>query len=335
MPAVPARLPLATTPTPLQPMDRLGAALGFRPGMLWVKRDDLTGLGGGGNKARKLEFLVADAIGRGADVLVTGGAAQSNHVRMTGAAAHVAGLDCVAVLGGHAPASGEGTTPEGNLLLDRLFGIDIVWAGEDETYIIEQTLAETTMRLQTEGRSPYEIPLGGASPTGTLGYVVAANEIAGHAPLGSIVYTATGTGGTQAGLTVGFGHHDRVRGVDVGAIPEIAERIDELIPAVASCAHRPLPPGCLTLDRSQVGEGYGARTEAAREAILLAARTEGLVLDPVYTGKALAGLIADRRSGRLPADQPTVFLHTGGFPALFSTRYAGWLAETGAGDPHG
>ncbi len=312
-------------PTPLQEMARLGAALGFAPGALWVKRDDLTGLAGGGNKARKLEFLVADALAQGCDTLVTGGAAQSNHVSMTGAAAAIAGLGCVAVLGGERPDHAEG-----NVILDRLFGMDLVWAGRYEAFQIEQKLAETCLRLSSEGRRPYEIPLGGASPIGTLGYVQAAAEIAAEAPLGSVIYTATGTGGTQAGLVVGFGSHERVRGVDVGAIPGIAERIDELIPAVSALAHQPMPAGRTQLDTSQVGNGYGARTDAAREAIQLAARLEGLVLDPVYSGKALAGLIADRRNGRLPPDQPTVFLHTGGLPSLFVARYADWVIGEGA-----
>ncbi len=313
---------LAHAPTPLEPMRRLGQILGFDRDMLWVKRDDLTGLAGGGNKARKLEYLVADALAQGCDTLVTGGAAQSNHVRMTAAAARVAGLACVAVLGGVAP-----DRDEGNLVLDRLFDLEIVWVGGYDAFELEQVLAETAMRLRSEGRKPYEIPLGGASPIGTLGYVDAADELAGHAPSGSVVYTATGTGGTQAGLVVGFGHHSRVHGVDVGAIPDVADRIMAIIPEVASLTGRPWPDGALELDTSQIGRGYGAHTDAAREALTLAARHEGLVLDPVYAGKALAGLVADRRSGRLPADQPVVFLHTGGLPSVFTARVADWLRD--------
>lgn len=179
--------------------------------------------------------------------------------------------------------------------------------------------------VDRRGPPPYEIPLGGANEVGTLGYVVAAAELAAQAPLGSVVYTASGTGGTQAGLVVGFGHHDRVRGIDVGALGDLAERIEALIPGVASRAGRPFPAGRLHLDGSQMGEGYGMPTEAAREAVELAARLEGLLLDPVYTAKAMAGLIADRRAGRLPADQPTVFLHTGGLPALFTEDARFWL----------
>jgi len=319
------RFPLAGAPTPLHAIDRVGADLGFAPGRLLIKRDDLTTLTGGGNKARKLEYLVADAIARGCDTLVTGGAAQSNHVRMTGAAARVAGLRCTAVLGGSPPAAGE--VDEGNLVLDRLFGIDIVWAGTYDAFHLEQMIVETTMRLDAEGRRPYEIPLGGACPIGTLGYVAAADELAAEMPAGAIVYAATGTGGTHAGLVVGFGHHGRVRGIDVGAIPDVDERIDAIIPATCSLAGRALPTGHLQLDRSHIGSGYGSHTEAAREAIELLARREGIVLDPVYSGKAFAGLIADARAGRIGADQPVIFLHTGGLPSLFTTRVAGWLGE--------
>lgn len=315
----PRALALAATPTPLQPLDRLGAALGLGPGQLHVKRDDLTGLAGGGNKARKLAYLVAEALEQGCDTLVTGGAAQSNHVRMTAAAARVAGLECTAVLGGRAPDHDEG-----NLVLDRLFGADLVWVGGYDAYEIERVLAETTLRLAEAGRSPYEIPLGGATPLGSYGYVVAADELAHQAPAGSIVYTATGTGGTQAGLVVGFGHHGRVRGVDVGAIPDVAERIEALVPAVASLAGRPQPDGRLQLDTGHIGARYGDLTDDAMAALELAARLEGLVLDPVYSGKAMAALVADARAGLL-ADQPVTFLHTGGLPSIFTRDVAARL----------
>jgi D-cysteine desulfhydrase len=303
-------------------MARLGRELGFDDGVLWVKRDDLTGLAGGGNKARKLEYLVADALAHGCDTLVTGGAAQSNHVRMTAAAACTVGLTCVAVLGGEPPDA-----PDGNLLLDHLLGAELEWAGRYDADVLETVMAETTLRLRAEGRHPYEVPLGGASDVGTMGYVRAAAEIAAEAPLGSVVYTATGTGGTQAGLVVGFGNHARVRGVDVGAMPDVAERVAALVAATASLAHRPLPSGRLQLDVTRVGDGYGSPTEEGREAIERSARLEGLLLDPVYSAKAMAGLVADRRSGLLRRDQPTVFLHTGGLPSLFADRHRDWLAR--------
>jgi D-cysteine desulfhydrase len=301
-------------------MARLGAVLGFAPGALWVKRDDLTGLAGGGNKARKLEYLVGDALAQRCDTLLTGGAAQSNHVRMTAAAACIAGLACIAVLGGSEPDGYDG-----NLVLDRLYGAELEWAGTYDAELIETMMAETCVRLAADGRRPYEVPLGGASDVGTLGYVVAAGEILSEAPIGSIVYTAVGTGGTHAGLVVGFGHHQRVRGVDVGAIDGVDARISSLVAATASLAHRPMPDGRLRLDRSHIGRGYGVPTDAGREAIELAARLEGLLLDPVYSGKAMAALVADRRAGVLKPDQPVVFVHTGGLPSLFADRYRSWL----------
>jgi D-cysteine desulfhydrase len=322
MAALPERFCLAGLPTALQPLPRLGHALGFAHDALWAKRDDLTALAGGGNKARKLEFLVAEAKALGCEVLVTGGAPQSNHVRMTAAAAGMADLECVAVLGGPPPPP---DSYEGNLVLDALLGVEPVWVGEYEAVAIERVLAETTERLRLDGRRPYEIPLGGASPLGCLGYVLGAEELTGQAPVGALVYAAAGTGGTHAGLAVGLGDLDRVRSVDVGAVPGVSDRIVDLIPAVASLAGRPDPTGNLHLDASQIGAGYGARTDACREAIELAARHEGLLVDPVYSGKALAGLIADRRSGRISADQPVVFLHTGGLPTLFVRRYRDWL----------
>jgi len=319
--AHPERLELAALPTPLLPLARLGATLGFAPEMLWVKRDDLTALAGGGNKARKLEYLVADAVANGADTLVTAGAAQSNHVRTTAAAACQAGLRCVAVLGGRV-----GDTPEGNLLLDELLGLEPVWVAGYDAHSVERMLADTTHRLLTEGARPYEIPLGGASAVGSRGYVHAARELMSEMPSDAVVYAATGTGGTQAGLAVGFGSNDRVRGVDVGAIPDVRQRIDKLIPAIAQLEGLSLPGGEVHLDATQIGEAYGTFTEPGREALRLAAATEGLILDPVYSGKAMAGLIADRRADRLPANMPVVFLHTGGFPSVFTQRVASWIS---------
>jgi 1-aminocyclopropane-1-carboxylate deaminase/D-cysteine desulfhydrase-like pyridoxal-dependent ACC family enzyme len=317
----PSPLPLALCPTPIHPLDRLGAHLGFAPGALLVKRDDLTGLAGGGNKARKLAYLVADAQAQGCDMLVTAGAAQSNHVRLTAAAGRLAGLDVVGVLGGDRPVRDEG-----NQVLSRLFGLEPIWVGAYDAYHLEEVLAETIVRLWGEGRRPYEIPLGGANAVGTLGYVAAADELAGEA-VGATIYTATGTGGTHAGLVVGFGHHGRVRGVDVGAVPDIAARVDHLVMATTTLAGRAVPDGRLQLDHSQIGPGYAVGTDAAREAIELAARIEGLVLDPVYSARAMAGLIADRRAGRIEPDQPVVFLHTGGLPSVFTERTAAWLAK--------
>ncbi len=322
------RLPLAMLPSPLEPADRLGAALAMDAGALWVKRDDLTGLGGGGNKARKLEYLCADAVAQGADVLVTGGGPQSNHVRMTAAVANRLGLGCTVVMPGPRPA-----WPSGNGLLVELLGPDVVWApapeGPMDYYAIEAAIDDTFQRLAAEGRRPYRMPIGGASAVGALGYVRAAAELHGQAAgaFGRIglVVVAAGSGGTHAGLAAGLGDHAMVLGVDVGARPDLDEQVPAKAAEVAALAGLPAPTGRPEVDHGRVGGGYGSATDDGREAVLMAARTEGLVLDPVYTGKALAGLMAARRDGRVAADTRTVFVHTGGMPALFASAYARWL----------
>lgn len=322
MPAAPtpARTALATLPTPVEPADRLGAALGMAPGSLWVKRDDLTGLGGGGNKARKLEYLCADALARGCDVLVTGGGPQSNHVRMTAAAANRLGLACTVVLGGRPQE-----VAVGNVLLDVLLGPEIVWSGARDYYGSESAIVATCERLAAEGHRPYCIPVGGASALGALGYVAAADELVAQVPGLDVVVVADGSGGTHAGLAAGFGDHARVLGVDVGARPDLPERVAELAAEAAALAGRPAPAGEPVIDHGQAGEGYGHPTEACREAIDLAARLEGLICDPVYVGKGLAGLVAAVREGRIARDARVVFLHTGGMPALFVPRYEPWV----------
>ena len=324
--ALDRRLPLAVLPTPLELADGLGAALGMEPGALWVKRDDLTGLGGGGNKARKLDYLCADALDRGADVLVTGGGPQSNHVRMTAAAANHLGLDCAVVMAGPRPE-----TSTGNVLLVEILGAELSWTGfrEGMDYDeIEAAIDETADRLEAAGRRPYRMPIGGATAVGALGYVRAAAELQDQAKerFGAIdlVVTAAGSGGTHAGLAAGLGDMDLVLGVDVGARADL----DTVVPAkaseVAALAGLPAPTGTVRIDHDRVGGGYGAPSEDCRQAVLLAARSEGVLLDPVYTGKALAGLIAARAEGSVGPATRTVFLHTGGMPALFAGAYASW-----------
>jgi D-cysteine desulfhydrase family pyridoxal phosphate-dependent enzyme len=299
----------------------------MEPGALWVKRDDVTGLAGGGNKARKLEYLCADALEQQADVLVTGGGPQSNHVRMTAAAANRLGLDCAVVLAGPRP-----DVASGNILLVEILDPALTWAGVRQGpmdyYAIEAAIDETADRLAADGRHPYRMPIGGATAVGALGYVRAAIELREQAAsaLGAIdvVVVADGSGGTHAGLAAGLGDLDVVLGVDVGARPDL----DTVVPAkaaeVAALAGLESPVGTVRVDHDRFGAGYGAATEECREAVLLAARSEGLILDPVYTGKALAGLIAARRDGRVAADARTVFVHTGGMPALFAGTYASW-----------
>jgi D-cysteine desulfhydrase len=314
------RFPLAHLPTPAAPMDRLGAHLGLRAGTLWIKHDDLTGLALGGNKSRKLEYLCADALATGCDTLVTGGGAQSNHVRMTAAAAIRAGLRCTVVLAGDRPAS-----PSGNLIVDELLAPDVVWAGELDYYGIEAAIVATAERLVADGRRPYPIPVGGASPRGALGYVGAADELSLQVPGLRTVVVADGSGGTHAGLAAGFMWLDMVLGVDVGTRPDLDERVPEMAAAVAGLAGRSAPEGTVRIDHDRFGPGYAAPTEAAREAVGLAARFEGVILDPVYTGKAMAGLVAGVRDGSIATDRPVVFLHTGGSPALFAEGFADWI----------
>lgn len=306
-------------PTPLEGADRLGAAVGLGPGRLWLKRDDCTGLATGGNKARKLELLVSDALARGCDVLVTGGGPQSNHARQTAAAAAKVGMGCVLAFNSRPP-----TRTESNQLLDAIFGAERRFAGPIAMDELNAAVEVIAAELREAGRKPYVIPIGGSSPLGASAYASAADEILtalGHDDV--LVITATGTGGTQAGLAARLGH-ERVLGVDVGAVADPIAAVDRLAIDVAALCGLPAPAGEPRIVRDQVGASYGAATKACLRAIRLAARTEGLVLDPVYSGKAMAGLMALPPSG-LNA-RAVVFLATGGVPALFESRYEDWLS---------
>jgi D-cysteine desulfhydrase family pyridoxal phosphate-dependent enzyme len=313
-------LKLANLPTPLERADRLGRALGLEPGRLWVKRDDCTGLATGGNKARKLELLVADALAHGADVLMTAGGPQSNHARTTAAAAARAGLDCVLAFNDDPP-----DRTEGNQLLDTVLGAERRFLGRIPMDDLNEAVELIAGELREAGRKPYVIPVGGSSPLGASAYVTAADEIIadmGHDDF--VVVTATGSGGTHSGLAARLGHAG-VMGVDVGAIADPVSTVRRLTREVAGLLGLPAPAGDPWLVRDQIGDGYGAPTAACREAIRLAARSEGLLLDPVYSGKAFAGLMSLVRAG--VSAKAVVFLATGGAPALFVSRYETWLAE--------
>jgi len=313
-------LVLAHLPTRLEPADRLAAALGLPPGRLWVKRDDCTGLATGGNKARKLELLVADARARGCDVLVTAGGPQSNHARMTAAAAARAGMGCVLAFNSDRP----GRT-ESNQVLEVLLGAERRFLGPLAMEDLDSAVERIADELRADGRRPYVIPIGGSSPLGASAYAAAADEILadlGHDDL--LVITATGTGGTQAGLAARLGH-ERVLGIDVGALVDPVTAVRRLAIEVAALRGLPAPVGEPRVGRDQIGAGYGAVTDACLGAIRLAARTEALLLDPVYSGKAMAGLMALPRSELRAA--AIVFLATGGVPALFETRFADSLAD--------
>ena len=288
---------------------------------MFVKRDDLTPLAGGGNKIRKLGPICAAALAGGADVLVTGGGPQSNHVRATAAAARHLGLDAVAVLTGEAPDRASG-----NLTVDALLGVSFVWTGAASLVEVEIAIAEVTARLRDQGRRPYPITVGGADPIGSQGYVAAARELQEQLPTVDLVVVADGSGGTHAGLSAGFGTHDRVLGVSVGAFDDIEARVERLAVATARSVDLPDPSGVPLVSARFSPSGYGAEVDEAREAMHLAARTEGLILDPVYTGKALAALRAGLTDGTVGADRTIVFLHTGGAYGLLSERYADWAA---------
>jgi 1-aminocyclopropane-1-carboxylate deaminase/D-cysteine desulfhydrase-like pyridoxal-dependent ACC family enzyme len=295
--------------------------VGLQPGWVGVTRDDATGLAGGGNKARKLEYLCADAIARGCDTLVTGGGRQSNHVRMTAAAANKLGLECTIVLGADEPS-----TPTGNVVLDYLLAPDIVWGRDPGYYAVEDEIENTCTRLADGGRKPYAMPIGGASTVGALGYVSAAQELLGQvdAPPDWVV-VADGSGGTHAGLLAGLPPPTRVLGVDVGTRPDLDEQVPAKAAEVAALAELPAPDAPVLIDHERFGAGYAVPTDSCREALDVAARTEGLILDPVYTGKAFAGLVHALDAGVIVRDARVVFLHTGGMPALFAASYADWI----------
>jgi D-cysteine desulfhydrase family pyridoxal phosphate-dependent enzyme len=316
------RYPLTTLPTPLHRTRNLEAALGPRCPRIYLKRDDLTGLAFGGNKARKLEYLLADALANEATILVTEGAVQSNHARITAAAAAIAGLRSVLVLDAR-----QGSDVAGNLLLDHLLGAEV--------RIVPDKTARTALmasigdELRGVGERPYLIPTGGSVPIGAAGYVNMVAELlaqlamAGEAP--TRLYFATGSMGTQAGLVVGaraFSAPFVVYGVAV------EHPVEQLIADGAALANgtaellgldQCFDAADIAIDGGFIGADYGVPTEEGTEAIRLLARTEAVFLDPVYSGKAMAALINHARAGDLDPDEAVVFLHTGGGPSLFAT----------------
>ncbi|GGK19737.1 D-cysteine desulfhydrase [Streptomyces camponoticapitis] len=307
------RATLGSYPTPLEPMPRLARAIGLGADDLWVKRDDLIGLGGGGNKVRKLEWTCGTALADGATVLVTTGAPQSNHARLTAAAGARLGIDVVLVLSG-GPESSEG----GNLTLDGLFGARVVWAGEGGKEELASTARHVVGTLRDRGAVPALIPFGGSSVLGARGYVEAGQELLTQTPDLACVVVALGSGGTMAGLVEALGP-ERVLGVHCGALDDPARVVSDLAFGLSG-TH--CPPESLRIRHDQVGDGYPVLTEASMTALTLAARTEGMVLDPIYTGRAMAGLTAAVASGEITPGRRTVFLHSGGLPGLFGHREA-------------
>lgn len=312
--------------TPLEPLRRLSDHLGGPE--LWIKRDDLLGLAAGGNKTRKLEFLVGEALTLGADTLITNGAVQSNHCRLTLAAAAAEGLSCRLVLEERVPGSYD-PDASGNNFLFRLLGAEKVTVVPGGTDLAAAMQAEAD-ELSAAGRSAYVIPGGGSNPLGALGYVACAQELLQQADEQRLridhLVTASGSGGTHAGVVAGMTGTSSgvaVTGVSVRAPKAQQEaKILDLAQRAAALAgsKTEVEATDVIVEDGYVGEGYSLPTAGMVEAVGLFARLEGILLDPVYTGKAAAGLIDMVRRGRFTRDERVVFLHTGGAPALYAYR---------------
>jgi D-cysteine desulfhydrase len=322
-------LQLLDGPTPIQELTRLNAALGGV--RVFVKRDDFTSVGGGGNKLRKLEFLLGEARAQSADTIITIGARQSNHARLTAAASARAGFACELILPRVVARTDDDYLHNGNVLLDLLFGARVHDLTGDAD--VAGFAAERIAALAKEGHKAYFAPVGGSNATGCLGYVACALEIAEQeAALGMTfarVLVANGSSGTHAGLAAGFAltpkgaafaksyavyyPAEKTRAITLGIARDVIARIG------ASCE---LGERDMLVDGNHRGEGYGIPTQGMLDAVRLMARTEGLLLDPVYSGKAFAGLLHDIRSGAYRPGECVLFLMTGGVPGLFAYRSA-------------
>jgi D-cysteine desulfhydrase family pyridoxal phosphate-dependent enzyme len=321
------RLTLSHLPTPLEYASRLTQTLGGP--QIWIKRDDLTGLALGGNKLRKLDFFMADALRQDADCIVTMGPLQSNHVRLTAAASRACGLDCYAVLLGDPPRSAKG-----NFLLDQMLGLNCIHVSGSMNQVpfdfVDRKIQETITQLEKEGRRPYLVPTGGIGPLGELGYCLAVEEMVEQTqrlgiPFEHVIVTV-GSRGTIAGLLLGIARLDlraKVTGISAN-IEGTCESFGIPLPDVMAVEAGKLigldlkePIKNYGIFYDYVGEGYGVPTKSGIEAIKLAARTEALLLDPVYTGKAMAGLIDLIRKGHFTQKDTVIFIHTGGTPGLF------------------
>jgi D-cysteine desulfhydrase family pyridoxal phosphate-dependent enzyme len=315
------RLSLGFLPTPIERLERLGAELGID---LSVKRDDFTGFGGGGNKVRKLEFLMAEAVAQGVKVLITTGGHQSNHARMTAAAACKYGMKPILVLRGNKPE-----TYQGNLLLDHLFGAEIDFLNPDAYFSeINPRMQLHADQAQARGEKAYIIPLGGASALGAMGYVNAIKEISQQyreegRSVPDIILAPVGSGGTLAGMQIGcalFMPGTKVVGIAVsGSAVPFSERIAVMASAGAELLgiDERWSAADIRIETDYIGAGYSIPSDAGNAAIKAAARLEGMLLDPVYTGKALAGLIGCVEKGSIAKGSKVLFVHCGGSPALF------------------
>jgi L-cysteate sulfo-lyase len=322
------RLRITHGPTPLEPMKRLSEALGGPN--LWIKRDDCTGLASGGNKTRKLEYLMAEALQQGADTIITQGATQSNHARQTVAIAAKLGLQSHILLEDRTGYTIDEYKHSGNVFLDHLYGASVVEVPKDTD--MNAAMAELAAQLKSKGRKPYVIPGGGSNALGALGYVTCALELANQANEMGVAFDhlvhATGSAGTQAGLVVGlYGARTQIPVYGIGVrAPKAAqeERVWQLAQQTAELLGT---PGCVQREDvvancDYVGPGYGQPTPGMIEAVTMFARLEGLLLDPVYSGKGAAGLIDLCRKGHFKKGQNIVFLHTGGSVALYGYLHA-------------
>jgi D-cysteine desulfhydrase family pyridoxal phosphate-dependent enzyme len=304
------RIDAGVYPTPLEEMPRLREALGGGP-RLFIKRDDYTGPAFGGNKVRKLEFVLAAARAEGADSVLTMGGLRSNHCRVTAALAAKAGFECHLIL------NGQSADVPASLYLDRLYGAIVhpVATGPDRRPAMDRL----TEQLRAEGRKPYPIPLGASMPLGALGYVRAAEEIIATGISFDALFHSTSSAGTQAGLVAGLdGSKTRVIGVSADDPAEkIGARVGKIVAGIGDLLDRTFDPR-IEVDDVWIGAGYGIGTPEGAEAIRLFARTEGVVLDPVYTAKAAAAMIGRIRSGEFSSTDSILFLHTGGQLALFT-----------------
>lgn len=314
------RLDLVGNATPLEKLSRLSDYLGRE---IYIKRDDVTPLALGGNKLRKLEFLAADALRQGADTLVTAGAIQSNHVRQTAAVAAKLGLHCVALLENPIGTSQENYLTNGNRLLLDLFNVDVVMC--DGLHDPNRQLAELATRIEAQGFRPYVVPVGGSNALGALGYVQCALEIAaqsaGNVTFSSVV-VASGSAGTHAGLAVGLQQllpQTELIGVTVSRkAQEQRPKVTDIQKALAKSLEITGALEDITLWDDYFAPQYGMPNEEGLAAIGLLARLEGILLDPVYTGKAMAGLLDGLEQNKFCDDGPILFIHTGGAPALFA-----------------
>ena len=317
------KLRFAHLPTPVEAMPRLTTTLSGP--QLWVKRDDQTGLAFGGNKTRKLEYLLAAAQAEGAQTLISAGAVQSNHCRQTVAAAAKFGFDCILVLFGDPP-----DPPNGNHLLHHLLGAEIVFTEREQ---VQQKMEEVFAEAQSAGRKPYLIPYGGSNPTGAMGYVNAMLELAEQDVAPDWIVFPSSSGGTQAGMLVGArlsGFEGKILGISVDEPAEVLKpRVAELATATAAYIGKnwQFKPEDVLVNDNYTGAGYAVMGEPEIEAIRLFAQQEALLVDPVYTGRAAAGLIDLIRKGFFRQDETVLFWHTGGSPALFAEKYQGRLIK--------